>query len=530
MLKPRTIKQKMIFTLISFFSIGVISLSSYIFYSFNDISKESTKNSMKTLSNSIFVAIRTSMNFGDPEVVKSTLDKIKEIDGIKSVDIAKSKKVIEFFGLNEKFTTDSDIRRVFETKREVIVEKNEGEHYLRQLKPLVATNECMSCHTNANIGDVLGVMELELSLSKVDSEINTFKVVIILSMLIAAILAIIGFTIFFKKELLKPLYILSSRAKGIADEDGDLTRRLNFVKDDEITEAGSWIDRFIEKVHQTVISAKSSSRSNLEISSKLFDKSTEINKRSYEEIEKLDSVVEIGNDMKKTLYASVDMAKDSFNDIKYAQEKLFIVRDRINDFTKEIESESNASSELAQKLEELNSSADEAKSVLGIIADIADQTNLLALNAAIEAARAGEAGRGFAVVAEEVRKLAEQTQKSLAGIDATINVIVQGIMDISVNMSSNAKNLDELTKRAIETNSEVEVTSNIVKDSSEITKQSLQDFLELAKELEDIIAKIEEVDRLSHQNIKSVDEIKEYSQKINEIAQDLNSKLNHFKT
>ncbi|ARU47658.1 methyl-accepting chemotaxis protein [Sulfurospirillum diekertiae] len=103
----------------------------------------------------------------------------------------------------------------------------------------------------------------------------------------------------------------------------------------------------------------------------------------------------------------------------------------LNQSVQSIENGSERQNDLAQKVHTLSEQARSIREILSIIGDIADQTNLLALNAAIEAARAGEHGRGFAVVADEVRKLAERTQKSLLEISANVNVITQSVNDIA---------------------------------------------------------------------------------------------------
>jgi methyl-accepting chemotaxis protein len=226
----------------------------------------------------------------------------------------------------------------------------------------------------------------------------------------------------------------------------------------------------------------------------------------------------------------INEAKASKEDMLEANNYLKEANSAILTLTEEIKTSASIEIELAHKIQQLSQDTEQVKDVLQVIGDIADQTNLLALNAAIEAARAGEHGRGFAVVADEVRKLAERTQKSLVEINATINVIVQSIMDSSEQMTHNSKKVEELSQTAIAVEEKITKLSNMISASTEMADKTVGNYIETGKDIEAIINSISQINNLSTQNARSVEEIASAAEHMNKMTEALNNKLSEFRT
>jgi methyl-accepting chemotaxis protein len=350
---------------------------------------------------------------------------------------------------------------------------------------------------------------------------------LLIGLVIAALVAVL--IVLIVRSITQPLQHAVDAMANIASGDGDLTRTLDTQGNDELSALSRHFNAFTEKLRQ-VIKHSLDSAGQLDAAARnLGDVAGQSQQHSEQQSQQMQLVATAINEV---TYGVQDVAKNAEHaatEVHTAEEQALQGQQNIEGSLRQINALSATIDQAVTVIQALAQESTQIGSVLEVIRSIAEQTNLLALNAAIEAARAGEQGRGFAVVADEVRLLAQRTQKSTAEIQVMIERL-QGNSEAAVKVINDSSQASQLTiEQARQAGTSLTLIASGLRNLSGLNASIASATLQQSHVVEDINQNVTQAASLAHNNALAAQQSSDAGQHLGQLAEQLNRLLGQFR-
>jgi len=339
--------------------------------------------------------------------------------------------------------------------------------------------------------------------------------------------------------------------------EGDLTVEFEAKGKDELTQIEESLKEAVLSLKEMIVSIIEASKELSGASEEIKVLSEESHKMSENLHEEAKKILDEANNMSSALTEVTsgveEVAASAQNISKITQdltERSEAVTKAAREGTERVEAVGGVINKLKGSAErqrdylrELVDSAKTIGEIVDTISSIAEQTNLLALNAAIEAARAGEAGRGFAVVADEIRKLAEESQratediaKMLSSLRATIEHVengskemFEGVDEIAVMGEEVTKRFREILGRIEEINSMIENTAATAQEQGAAAEEMASAMDNVTKIVEGVVESLNRMESLIEDQTESAAKVSQAAERLSELSEQLSALVQKFK-